>query len=89
MEKSMKTPKIPHTDSLAELARFWDTHDLTDFEDELEEVHEPIFERRTEETVTIHLPTKEVEAVKRMAQAKGIGHTALIREWVLEKLHHA
>jgi hypothetical protein len=23
---------------------FWDTHDLTDFEDELEEVTEPVFE---------------------------------------------
>ena len=85
----MKTPKIPHTDSIAKLARIWDTHDLTDFEDELEEVHEPVFEHHTEETVTIHLPTEEVETVKRMAQAKGIGYTALIREWVLEKLHHA
>lgn len=85
----MKTPKIPHTDSIAELARFWDTHDLTDFEDELEEVSEPIFERRTEETVTIHLPTEDVEVVKRLAQAKGMGYTALLRAWVLEKLHHA
>ena len=84
----MKVPKIPHTDSIAELARFWDTHDLTDFEDELEEVPEPVFERRLEETVTIHLPPEEVEAVKRLAQAKGMGHTALIREWVLDKLHH-
>ena len=85
----MKPPKIPHTDSIAELARFWDTHDLTDFEDELEEVPEPIFERRTEETVTIHISTEEVEAVKRLAQARGMEHTALIREWVLEKLQHA
>ena len=85
----MKIPKIPQTDSIAELARFWDTHDLTDFEHELEEVHESIFERRAEETVTIHLPTVEVEAVKRLAKAKGVGHTALIRDWVLEKLHHA
>jgi hypothetical protein len=30
----MKTPKIPHSDSIEALARFWDTHDLTDFEDE-------------------------------------------------------
>jgi predicted DNA binding CopG/RHH family protein len=89
MEKPMNTPKIPHTDSIAELARFWDTHDLTDFEDELEEVSAPIFERHTEETVTIHLPTEEVEAVKRLAQAKGIGHTALIQEWVREKLQRA
>ena len=50
----MNTPKIPHTDSIAELARFWDTHDLTDFEDELEEVPESVFERRAEETVTLH-----------------------------------
>jgi hypothetical protein len=36
--------KIPETDSVEELARFWDTHDLTDFEDELEEVSEPVFD---------------------------------------------
>ena len=89
MEKLMNTPKIPHTDSIAELARFWDTHDLTDCEDELEEVHESVFERRAEEPVTIHLPTAEVEAVKRLAKAKGMGHTALIQEWVREKLQHA
>ena len=83
----MKTPKVPATDSIQELARFWDTHDLADFDDELEEVHESIFERRAEETVTIPLPAAEVEAVKRLAKAKGMEHTALIREWVLEKLH--
>jgi predicted DNA binding CopG/RHH family protein len=89
MEKPMSTPQIPRTDSIAELARFWDTHDLTDFEDELEEVPEAVFERRAEETVTIRLPTAEVEAVKRLAEAKGVGHTALIQEWVREKLQHA
>jgi len=89
MEKPMNTPEIPHTDSIAELARFWDTHDLTDFADELEEVPESVFERRAEETVTIRLPTAEVEAVKRLAKAKGVGHTALIQEWVREKLQHA
>ena len=85
----MNTPKIPHSDSIAELARFWDTHDLTDFEDEIEEVLDPVFERRTEEAVTLHLPAAEVEAVKRLAKAKGMGHTALIQEWVREKLQHA
>jgi hypothetical protein len=28
---------IPKTDSVEELAQFWDTHDLTDFENELED----------------------------------------------------
>jgi len=40
----MKTQHLPKTDSIPELAQFWDTHDLTDFEDELEEVTEPVFE---------------------------------------------
>jgi predicted DNA binding CopG/RHH family protein len=89
MEKPMKPPKISPTDSIAALARFWDTHDLTAFEDELEEVREPLFERREEEMVTIPLPAADVEAVKRLAQSRGMGPATLIREWVLEKLHHA
>ena len=42
----MKRTNIPQTDSIQELAHFWDTHDLTDFENELEEVEEPVFERQ-------------------------------------------
>jgi uncharacterized protein len=41
----MKKPKLPNTDSIEKLAEFWDTHGLTDFEDELEEVAEPVFVR--------------------------------------------
>jgi hypothetical protein len=45
MEKPMTTRKLPKTDSIQELARFWDAHDVTDFQDELEEVTEPVFGR--------------------------------------------
>jgi hypothetical protein len=48
MEKPMKSPKIPQMDSIEKLARFWDTHDLTDFEAQLEEITAPIFKRREE-----------------------------------------
>lgn len=44
MEKQMSSRKIPQTDSIEELARFWDTHDLTDFEDQMKEVTEPVFD---------------------------------------------
>ena len=40
----MKTEALPQTDSIQELAQYWETHDVTDFEDELEEVTECIFE---------------------------------------------
>jgi hypothetical protein len=33
----MNKSELPRTDSIDELARFWDIHSLTDFEDELEE----------------------------------------------------
>ena len=49
----MNRTKIPQTDSIEELARFWDTHDLTDFADELEEVNESVFERQTEVTIRL------------------------------------
>jgi predicted DNA binding CopG/RHH family protein len=87
MEKTMKTAKIPRTDSIEELARFWDTHDLTEFKEELEEVEEPVFERRSEAIISLRLPPQEAEAVKRVAKARGVEEAILLREWVLEKLH--
>jgi hypothetical protein len=80
----MNSPKIPHTDSIEELARFWDTHDLTDVEDALEEVTEPVFEHSA--VVKIHLQPQEIEAVQEIAKNKGIGSAELIREWILEKI---
>ena len=51
MEKSIKE-EIPQTDSIQEMAHFWDSHDLTDFEDPLEEVRGMVFEYET--TTVIH-----------------------------------
>jgi len=77
---------FPETDSIAELAQFWDTHDLTDFEDQLEEVTEPVFERKTT-TIWVSLQPQEVEAARRIADSQGVEFSALIRSWVLEKLY--
>ena len=40
----MKHTFTPLTDSIQEFADFWDRHDLTDFEDELEEVNAIVFD---------------------------------------------
>ena len=79
----MKKSKLPKTDSIDKLAEFWDTHDLTDFEDELEEVAEPVFVRGA---IKVHLKSQEAEAVEQMAQARGVSPDELIRAWVLQKL---
>ena len=81
MEEKMKSQRIPKTDSIEELARFWDAHDITDFEDELEEVTESVFARRGNQ-VTIRLDERETEAVRRIASARGIEEATLLREWV-------
>jgi hypothetical protein len=85
MEGTMKTQQLPQTDSIQELAQFWDTHDLTDFEDGLEEVTEPVFEPTT--VIPLNLESDEAEAVRRIAEAKGIADAELIRGWVREKIH--
>ena len=84
MGKPMNITDLPRTDSIQELARFWDTHDLTDFENQLEEVAEPVFER--EAVVKVQLQPEEIEALNEIAKSKGVGSADLIREWVLEKI---
>jgi predicted DNA binding CopG/RHH family protein len=84
MEEPMTTDKIPQTDSIRELAQFWDTHDLTDFEDQLEEVTEPAFER--EAVVEVRLTTRDAEAVEDIARTQGVNPADLIRSWVAEKV---
>jgi hypothetical protein len=86
MGKTMSKPKIPSTDSVEEFARFWDTHDATDFEDEVEEVTEPVFVRKPGTVVTFRLEPKEAEAMEKIAKAKGVEEATLLREWVLEKI---
>jgi hypothetical protein len=83
----MKTQKIPQTDSIEELARFWNTHDLTDFGDELEEVAETAFEREPGTMIHVHFQSDQVEEIERIARSQGLGRVDLIREWVVEKLH--
>jgi predicted DNA binding CopG/RHH family protein len=86
MARKMSKQTLPNTDSIEELARFWDEHDVTEFDDELEEVANPVFERRMED-VCVTLKLEDLRAVKRIAESRGIEYRALVREWVLEKIH--
>ena len=84
MERTMKTQELPQTDSIQELAQFWDTHDLTDFEDALEEVTEPVFAPRN--AIRLDLDSIEADAVRKIAEAQGIADAELIHAWVREKI---
>lgn len=76
--------RIPRTDSIQELAAFWQNHEITDFEDELEEVPGPVFQRA--HVVSVPLTGDERQAVRHAAAVRGVDEAALIHEWVKERL---
>ena len=76
--------QLPKTDSIRELAHFWDYHDITDYEELLEEVKEPVFNRGTD--IQIHLEKEEIESLEKIAQKRGKKNNELIKEWIIEKL---
>ena len=80
----MKKSKLPKTDSIDELAKFWDSHDLTDFDSELEEVKEQVFTPR--DAIRVNLEAREAAAIRKLAKAKGISKEELVRGWVLQRL---
>jgi hypothetical protein len=82
VEKKMS--HLPTTDSISELAAFWQAHDLTDFEDELIEVSEPVFQRT--ENISVQLAAEDISALRTRARREHISEADLISRWVHEQL---
>jgi predicted DNA binding CopG/RHH family protein len=81
----MAKTKIPKFKSYKEEAGWWDTHDVTEIEG-LKVVEEEVFIKPKKQIVSIRLERRLVNLLKRVAQEKGVGHTTLVRMWVIEKL---
>jgi hypothetical protein len=84
MAHPVKSREIPSFDSIQELARFWDTHDITDFEHQLNEVSASVFKERT--TIPVTLDSTEAAAVRKLAVGCGVPEAELIHTWVKEKI---
>jgi len=87
MEGLIDTPRLPTTDSIHELAEFWDSHELTDFDAELEGVTEPVFERQS--NLTLRLDASEAAALHGLARSHGVSETELVQQWIRQHLHAA
>ncbi|MGI8746091.1 MAG: CopG family antitoxin [Bryobacteraceae bacterium] len=85
----MRRQNLPDTDSIEELAKFWDTHDLTDFEEDLEEGGEAVFVRPKGASVSIDLQPADAQHLKEIARSKGVEEITLLQKWIAEKLHQA
>ncbi|HEX2922725.1 MAG TPA: CopG family antitoxin [Chloroflexota bacterium] len=77
--------RIPRFASREEEAEFWDTHDITEFKDELAPARVR-FAKNLSEGITIRLDAETLSQLRIRAREKGIGPTTLARMWILERL---
>ena len=78
--------RIPRFRTEADEARFWDTHDSTDFLDELTPAKVTFAPPKPKILVSIRLAKPQVRLLQRIAARKGLGYGSLIRMWLTERL---
>ena len=78
---------LPNTDSISELAAFWDEHDLTEFQDELEEVQEAVFVKP--ENLLVQLSPGDAQALHAIAAKRRVTEAELVSAWIHERVRSA
>ena len=83
----MKNKKIPKFKSLKAEARFWDTHDVTDYLDDLELVEAEVYlQKNKQEILTVRVQPELKTRLGRIAQTYGVNLSTLARIWLIDKL---
>ena len=77
--------RVPRFTNREEEATFWDTHDVSDYWDELKPVKLSV-SKNLSKGITIRLDEETLEMLRQQAHRKGIGPTTLARMWILERL---
>ena len=82
-----KTSRIPTFTSNEDEAQFWDTHSVTDFEDETEDV-DIVMElaKPRDETLVLRVQKGIKKQLEQVARKRGITISTLTRIWLMEKL---
>lgn len=80
--------RIPDFKSRTEMAKFWDTHDVSDYWDELKPVRVKVANNLSQ-GLTIRLDSNTLNSLRLKAQKKGIGPTTLARMWIMENVYAA
>ena len=88
MTRKVIKSRIPEFKNREEEAKFFDTHDMADFQDEFKTV-KVRFAKNLSEGLNIRLDPETLIKVRGKARQKGIGPTTLVRMWVMEQLSHA
>ena len=83
--KTKKKSGVPKFSSYEEEARFWDTHDTTDFEDEFKPVRVR-FAKDLSADIIVTLDPDTLTKVRAAARLKKTDPPTIIRRWVMERL---
>ena len=84
-EKHDVKSRIPDFASREEEAKFWDTHDTTDFEDEFKPVRVRVAEDLAH-VIQIELDSETFRALCALARKKGESPIIMVKGWILERL---
>ena len=77
--------RIPKFASWEEEAEFWDTHDITDYLDELKPVKLE-FSGKLAQGLVVRFESDTFNKIYSMAREQGVTMDALIHQWVVERL---
>lgn len=84
--KKQRSNKIPDFKNRREMARFWDTHDVSDYWDELKPIKVKVANNLSQ-GLTIRLDRKTLIKLRSKAHKKGIGPTTLVRMWIMDNVY--
>ena len=82
----MKTKRIPVFKSELDEARFWKTHSVADYFEELKEAGSVKFPKPRKRLVSMRVDDVTIKSLKEIADAKGVGYLTLMRMWIIERL---
>ena len=81
--------RIPAFKSIQVEAEWWDTHDLTDYWDELTPVKNPFYGKPVTHSIIVPLDAQSISKLERRAKKEGIPFASLARSWIEERLRSA
>jgi len=84
--------KLPNFNSYEEAAEFFDTHSMSDYWDEMEEVEMELSSNLKEKLERkrfyrwLGLSTEHIQAIEQEAEEKQLSSKQLISQWILEHI---
>jgi predicted DNA binding CopG/RHH family protein len=79
--------RIPDFKNRQEMAEWFDTHDIADYQDEFKTIEARFeLEQPRDENIVIRVQKPVKDRLDKIARSKGLNLSSLARMWIMEKL---